>query len=108
MAALSIKYQWSTLGIKSTAVTGPQLRGWDDGQDGLYILDGPLEQQTVLRPTELMADTAGYSDVVFGLSWLLGYQFSPRLADIGRARFWRMDQQTHYGALEGIARHRIN
>lgn len=77
-------------------------------RDSLYILDGLLEQQTVLRPTELMADTAGYSDVIFGLFWLLGYQFSPRLADIGSARFWRMDQETHYGALEGIAHHRIN
>ena len=38
-----------------------------------------------------MTDTAGYSDVVFGLFWLLGYQFSPRLADIGDARFWRID-----------------
>ena len=34
-----------------------------------------------------MTDTAGVSDVVFGLFWLLGYQFSPRLADIGEARF---------------------
>jgi len=30
-----------------------------------------------------MTDTAGYSDQVFGLFRLLGYQFSPRLADIG-------------------------
>jgi TnpA family transposase len=77
-------------------------------RDSLYILDGLLEQQTVLRPTEIMADTAGYSDVVFGLFWLLGYQFSPRLADIGHARFWRLDRETHYGALEGVARQRIN
>ena len=55
-------------------------------RDSLYILDGLLEQQTVLRPTELMADTAGYSDVIFGLFWLLGYQFSPRLADLQDAR----------------------
>jgi TnpA family transposase len=56
-------------------------------RDSLFILDGLLEQQTSLRPVELMADTAGSSDVVFGLFWLLGYQFSPRLADIGEARF---------------------
>ena len=30
-----------------------------------------------------MSDTAGHSDLVFGLFWLLGYQFSPRLADFG-------------------------
>jgi TnpA family transposase len=77
-------------------------------RDSLYILDGLLEQQTSLRPTELMADTAGYSDLIFGLFWLLGYQFSPRLADIGEARFWRMDRDANYGALNGLARHRIN
>jgi TnpA family transposase len=55
-----------------------------------------------------MADTAGSSDVVFGLFWLLGYQFSPRLADIGEARFWRIDRSADYGILNGLARHRLN
>ena len=40
--------------------------------------------------------------------WLLGYQFSPRLADIGEARFWRLDPAADYGVLNGIARHRVN
>jgi len=34
-----------------------------------------------------MTDTGAYSDVVFGLFRLLGYRFSPRLADIGGTRF---------------------
>ena len=55
-----------------------------------------------------MTDTAGYSDVVFGLFWLLGYQFSPRLADVGEARFWRLDQTANYGVLDGIARKKVN
>jgi len=46
-----------------------------------------------------MSDTAGYSDLVFGLFWLLGYQFSPRLADFGESRFWRMNPKADYGAL---------
>ena len=50
-------------------------------RDSIAVLVGLLEQQTSLRPRELMTDTSGYSDVVFGLFWLLGYQFSPRLAD---------------------------
>ena len=77
-------------------------------RDSLFILDGLLEQQTRLQPTELMADTAGSSDVVFGLFWLLGYQFSPRLADLGEARFWRLDQDADYGPLQGLARQRVN
>ncbi len=77
-------------------------------RDSLYILDGLLEQQTSLRPAEIMTDTAGYSDVVFGLFWLLGYQFSPRLADLGVARFWRLDPRADYGPLDGVARQRVN
>src|SRR5258707_7332150 len=55
-----------------------------------------------------MTDTGAYTDVVFGLFWLLGYRFSPRIADIGGARYWRMDPSADYGCLNGIARHRIN
>ena len=39
-----------------------------------------------------MTDTAGVSDMVFGLFWHLGYQLSPRLADAGEAVFWRLDK----------------
>ena len=67
-----------------------------------------MEQQTSLHPTEIMTDTAGYSDVVFGLFWLLGYQFSPRLADIGEARFWCIDSEENYGVLNGLAQNTIN
>jgi len=42
------------------------------------------------------------------LFWLLGYQFSPRLADAGDARLWRIDPKADYGALNGVARHRLN
>lgn len=77
-------------------------------RDSLFILDGLLEQQTSLKPTEIMSDTAGYSDVVFGLFHLLGYQFSPRLADVSGARFWRIDARADYGPLQGIARQRVN
>jgi TnpA family transposase len=72
--------------------------------DSPYVLDGLLEHQTSLRPTQMMTDTAGYSDIVFGLFWLLGYQFSPRLADLGDSRFWRMDREADYGVLNGLAR----
>ena len=77
-------------------------------RDSPYILDGLLEHETSLRPTELMTDTAGYSDVVFGLFWLLGYQFSPRLTDTGSTRLWRMDRRADYGPFNAIATHVIN
>ena len=77
-------------------------------RDSIYILEGLLEHQTVLNSVEIMADTAGANDLVFGLFWLLGYLFSPRLADIGEARFWRMDPSADYGVLNFLARNRIS
>lgn len=89
------------VGFHGLAVTGTL-------RDSLVVLVGLLEQRTGLRPRELMTDTAGYSDIVFGLFWLLGYQFSPRLADTGEARFWRIDSEADYGELDGIARQKVN
>ncbi len=73
-------------------------------RDSIFVLEGLLEQQTGLNPTEIMTDTAGVSDMVFGLFWLLGYQFSPRLADAGEAVFWRLDKDADYGVLNDLAR----
>ena len=55
-----------------------------------------------------MTDTAAYSDLIFGLFRLLGFQFSPRLADLGRTRFWRINRRAEYGPLNSLARSRIN
>src|SRR5579859_1217339 len=48
------------------------------------------------------------SDMIFGLFHVLGYQFSPRLADVDESRFWRMDTEADYGLLNGLARSPIN
>ena len=77
-------------------------------RDSLSLLAVVLEQPTELQPIEIMTDTGAYTDVVFGLFWLLGYRFSPRIADIGGARYWRIDPSADYGALNNIAAHRIN
>jgi TnpA family transposase len=76
-------------------------------RDSLFLLALVLDQSTELAPHEVMTDTSAYSDVVFGLFWLLGYRFSPRIADMGGARYWRMDSTADYGLLNSIARHRL-
>ena len=76
-------------------------------RDSLFLLALVLDQSTELAPHEIMTDTSAYSDVVFGLFWLLGYRFSPRIADIGGTRYWRMDSTADYGLLNSIARHRL-
>jgi TnpA family transposase len=77
-------------------------------RDSLVLLAVVLQQQTELKPTQIITDTGAYSDVVFGLFRLLGYRFSPRLADIGGTRFWRIDPKADYGEFNDISRHRLS
>jgi TnpA family transposase len=79
-------------------------------RDSLMILDGLLELAPPGDggPTVIITDQAAYSDQVFGLFWLLGYQFSPRPAGLPDQRFWRIARHADYGPLDGLARHRVN
>jgi TnpA family transposase len=77
-------------------------------RDSLHLLALVLEQETDLSPTEIMTDTAGYTDAIFGIFHLLGYQFSPRIADVGGARFWRVDARADYGVFNELAANRVN
>ena len=77
-------------------------------RDSLHLLAVVLDQETELQPSEIMTDTAGYTDTIFGVFHLLGLQFSPRIADIGGARFWRVDGKADYGVLDDLAANRIN
>ncbi len=45
---------------------------------------------------------------MFGLFRLLGYQFSPRIADLADQRLWRVDPGGHYGPLEPVSRNKVS
>ncbi len=77
-------------------------------RDSLILLAVVLEQQTELDPVCIMTDTGAYSDVVFGLFRLVGRRFAPRLADLGGARFWRVDPSADYGVLNDLSKNRIH
>ncbi|MEU7749343.1 Tn3 family transposase [Nonomuraea sp. NPDC049158] len=77
-------------------------------KDWYYILEGLLEQETSLRPTEVVSDTAGASELAFGIFRLLGWQFSPRLADVGSATLYRADAAAFYGRLNTMIKTRVN
>ncbi|MEO9031171.1 MAG: Tn3 family transposase [Ktedonobacteraceae bacterium] len=108
------KYFGTGRGITLINYTSDQFSGFQNMvvtgtiRDSLFVLEGLLHQETSLRPKELMTDTASYSDIIFGLFHVLGYQFSPRLADLGATSFWRIDPSADYGALNGLARHTID
>lgn len=72
-------------------------------RDSLHVLDGLLDLDGGPHPEMIATDTASYSDQVFGLFALLGYQFSPRLADMPDQKFWRTDPAADYGPLNALA-----
>jgi TnpA family transposase len=81
-------------------------------RDSLHILDALLNLDGVVKPEMVATDNASYSDMVFGLFKILGYNFSPRFRDLDDQRFWRasmpgMETGT-YGVLEDLARNRVN
>lgn len=77
-------------------------------KDWYYLLEGLLDQETSLRPVEVTTDTAGASEMGFGIFRLLGWQFSPRLADAGSATLYRADPAADYGPLNSLIRTRVN
>lgn len=78
-------------------------------RDSLYILDAIHNLDVPDRPEQVITDTASYSDIVFGLFAVCGYQFSPRIADIGDTRLWRIPAakgpQPSYGRFDELGRH---
>ncbi len=77
-------------------------------RDSIYLLELVLGQQTTINPHEIMTDTAGYSDIIFGLFALLGYRFSPRLADIGGSKIWRFDFNADYGVMNNLSKNKLH
>jgi hypothetical protein len=60
------------------------------------------------RPKMIVADTASYSDIVFGLLTLAGFAYAPQLADLPGQKMWRIDCTADYGAFQDAARGRID
>ncbi len=51
-------------------------------RDSLHMIDVAFSQDQGQRPEIIVADTGSYSDLVFGLSHLLGREYRPALADM--------------------------
>ncbi|SFI32751.1 Transposase and inactivated derivatives, TnpA family [Streptosporangium canum] len=77
-------------------------------RDSLFILDAIHNLDGGPKPETVVTDTASYSDLVFGLFAICGYQFSPRIADLADMRLWRTNTRAVYGPLERMSRHTVH
>jgi TnpA family transposase len=66
-------------------------------REALYVLDGLLENNTTLRVQQHTTDTHGYTEIVFALCHLLGYDFMPRIRDLKDQQLYRIDRHFDYG-----------
>jgi TnpA family transposase len=77
-------------------------------REAVYVLDGLLENDTILRPREHSTDTHGATEHLFGLCYLLGYTFMPRLRGLADQQLYKVDRGTAYGRLEPLFRGAID
>jgi TnpA family transposase len=70
-------------------------------REAIYVLDGLLNNDTVLRPKEHFVDQHGYTDQLFGLCHLLGFSLMPRL-NVSKQKLYKLDRSKSYGRLDEV------
>lgn len=73
-------------------------------RDSLHLVDLLYAYESTQRPEVLITDAGSYSDVVFGLTALLGLGYRPVIADLPDTKLWRTDPSADYGPLNAAAR----
>jgi TnpA family transposase len=66
-------------------------------REALYVLDGLLENNTILQIREHTTDTHGFTENIFALCHLLGFYFMPRIRDLKDQQLYRVDRFGDYG-----------
>jgi TnpA family transposase len=70
-------------------------------REAIYVLDGLLNNDTILRPREHFVDQHGFTDQLFGLCHLLGFTLMPRL-NVSQQQLYKLDRTQHYGRLDDV------
>ena len=69
-------------------------------RESLYVIDGLLDNNTILAIKEHTTDTEGFTEHVFALCHLLGISFMPRIKDLKSQQLYRVDKDVSYGELD--------
>ncbi|MFH0337679.1 Tn3 family transposase [Clostridium perfringens] len=79
-----------------------------NSRDATHVLDGLLNNDTDLNIEEHYTDTAGYTDQVFALTYLLGFRFAPRIRDLSDVKLFTLNRCDKFSNLDGILKGKIN
>ena len=69
-------------------------------RESLYVIDGFLNNNTILSIKEHTTDTGGYTEHIFAFCFLLGIDYMPRLKDLKAQQLYRVDKKTSYGDID--------
>ncbi len=79
-----------------------------NSRDATHVLDGLLNNDTDLNIEEHYTDTAGYTDQVFALTYLLGFRFAPRIRDLSDVKLFTLSNGDKFSNFDGILKGKIN
>ena len=71
-------------------------------REALYVLDGLLHNDTILRIKAHHTDTHGYTEQLFGLCYLLGYSFMPRISKLHKQKLYKINTEKKYLKLDSV------
>lgn len=76
--------------------------------EAVYIIEGLLQNQSLLQPNTIHADTQGQSTPVFALSYLLGIKLMPRIRNWKDLIFYRPDKEAVYQHIDSLFKDVVN
>jgi len=71
-------------------------------RESLYVIDGFLDNNTILAIKEHTTDTEGYTEHIFALCFLLGIAFMPRIKDLKIQQLYKVDKNVSYGEIDAL------
>ena len=71
-------------------------------RDATHVLDGLLYHEADLKIEEHYTDTAGYTEQVFALCYLLGFRFAPRIRDLTAKKLFVLEGTDTYPHLQTL------
>jgi TnpA family transposase len=73
-----------------------------------YIIDGLVANESGRRVREQYADTGGFTDHVFAMCSILGYQFAPRIRDLPSKRLYAFKSSEVHPSLTPLVASKVN
>jgi TnpA family transposase len=77
-------------------------------REALYVLDGLLENNTILKPKDHTTDTHGYTEIMFALCHLLGFYFMPRIRDLKKQQLYKINKDGNPGIFSPLLKKSVN